>query len=397
MAIIHPENKYDQSFTSIPMNSSIEQQQIRTDYAALTLDTCIFDQYGLELDKGLLKRLDQFQGDSFDLIMCDIVHSEIDKHLKQKARETQAQISKALKAANPHLGIGEANILEVQKLLSSPAVDEISKIRLENFIAATGTQIINAAEYVNVADLTDLYFSDEPPFEASGSKKNEFPDAIALLTLEAWAKRENKKILAVSTDRGWKDFAEKSDWIDVKDDLGKCIEAFQVKNAPSFVARALRLDLLNSTQSKYQIAIANAIAESMHGAGIEVEAQSSYYFESDDAYADYVTHDILNDACGKLKVSLVEGQDQCVVVSISCEVHCKVHASFELQAWDSIDKEYIAMGSIDSSQSEWYHTDVLITLVGNVIEGLDAMEIDEIEVLETISHADFGQIEPDWS
>ena len=40
--------------------------------------------------------------------------------------------------------------------------------------------------------------------------------AIALITLEAWAKEKDQKILAISEDQGWADFAGNSDWKDVE-------------------------------------------------------------------------------------------------------------------------------------------------------------------------------------
>jgi hypothetical protein len=46
------------------------------------------------------------------------------------------------------------------------------------------------------------YFSGSAPFEKSGSKKSEFPDAFALRTLEDWAQRAGQQVLVVSGDAG---------------------------------------------------------------------------------------------------------------------------------------------------------------------------------------------------
>ena len=72
--------------------------------------------------------------------------------------------------------------------------------------------------------LIAMYFEPSPPFEGTGKKKNEFPDAIALITLEDWAREPEKKILAVSKDHGWVSFAEKSEFIDINKELPAALE-----------------------------------------------------------------------------------------------------------------------------------------------------------------------------
>src|SRR5260370_35343081 len=79
-------------------------------------------------------------------------------------------------------------------------------------------EIVCAAE-TDIKQLMARYFAAAPPFEGSGKKKNEFPDAIALLSLEAWAKAKSKTILAISNDGGWASFAEDSEHIDLGNDL----------------------------------------------------------------------------------------------------------------------------------------------------------------------------------
>lgn len=378
------------------MTTQDESDEVAGDYAALTVDTCIFDSNGLLLDRGLLRQLHQFQDSPVDLLICDIVHSELDSHLKQKATDAKSKIAVALKAANPHLSIDEGTLAKAQELLSNGPENDISKKRLQEFLNACGAVVIKASDYIEISDVTGLYFAGKPPFEASGDKKSEFPDAIALLTLEAWAKKNAKKVLAVSTDRGWKAFAEKSEWIDVSGDLAKSIAAFQSKNAPSLIAKYLREDLAKGHDSNYFDKIADAIRSSLDGVDIDIEAHAAYYYESDEIYATYEDHTILNDHLGKPRINLVGSDSESITVNIACEVSCAVHASFDLQAWDSIDREYLSIGSVASEVQETYQTDILITLSGDLSKGLEGVEIEEIEVTDTIGHADFGNIEPDW-
>lgn len=55
----------------------------------------------------------------------------------------------------------------------------------------------------------DQYFLRQPPFDKDGSK--EFPDAMALLALEAWCQKTKEKCYVVTKDKAVQRAAEKSD------------------------------------------------------------------------------------------------------------------------------------------------------------------------------------------
>lgn len=56
----------------------------------------------------------------------------------------------------------------------------------------------------------------------------------------------------------------------------------------------------------------------------------------------------------------------------------------------------MALGAVDRAINEQYYTEVLVTLFGDMSKGLAAMGVTEVEVTDTITHVDFGEIEPDW-
>jgi hypothetical protein len=102
-----------------------------------------------------------------------------------------------------------------------------------------------AADQGDMKRLIAMYFGPKAPFAESEEKKNEFPDAIALMTLEDWAKKNNKKVLAISGDKGWAQFADDSEWIDVEMDLAAALQELQkdADHARKIVANLLhRMD-----------------------------------------------------------------------------------------------------------------------------------------------------------
>ncbi|MCA6115206.1 DUF4935 domain-containing protein [Bradyrhizobium sp. WSM 1738] len=70
------------------------------------------------------------------------------------------------------------------------------------------------------------YFTIEPPFSRGELKKTEFPDALALLSLEAWASRHHTTVLLVSRDTDWQAFAAASKHLVVIADLSAALDCF---------------------------------------------------------------------------------------------------------------------------------------------------------------------------
>ena len=368
------------------------------DYGALTIDTSVFDNHGIALERGLFRQLRQFKDSPVHFILSDIVHREVRKHLLEKTKEARGKVAAAVRAASAQQLASEPDIATASEMLSPAdlADEKIVDKRLSDFYETTGAQLVESSAHVNIARLVGMYFESQAPFERSGDKKSEFPDALALLSLQAWADRNSLCVLAVSTDKGWKDFAEQSPRIHVVESLSDAISLFQPHHSAKDIVAELQSVISSGKDSPILDEIARAITNSLDGAEIHADASSAYYFEEDELYADYSDHEFVTDDKGVPEVSLIRVDSDSVVVQLSALVTCDVHGSFSLSTWDSIDKEYIGIGSASSTQSETYQTDILLTLTGTFPAPLAKLEVAEIEVLDTVSHIEFGEIEPDW-
>jgi hypothetical protein len=189
-------------------------------YDAITLDTNVFDQQGLNLEGGLLKLLLQFKEGMPQFILSEIVLRELHRHLAEQAKKAKDALGSAIRKG------AESGLLDPASATSLNAVHRASadprkaaQQRLEYFLNNSGCEIISA-DQADMKRLIRMYFGPMAPFEEGEKKKNEFPDAIALITLEEWAKRNGKVVLAISWDGGWARFAENSEWTDVEAGIG---------------------------------------------------------------------------------------------------------------------------------------------------------------------------------
>ena len=370
---------------------------IDLDYDAITIDTSIFDNNGIALERGLLNQLDQFKDSPVQILISEIIDNEVTAHLTDKIKDARSKIEKALRAAKEQLRISEQNIVDAKILISDSGEDiDVARGRLTDFYQKTDTLIIPCDGAIDITKLINMYFSLEAPFERNADKKNEFPDALALLSLESWAENNNLNILAVSSDKGWSKYAENSKRIDVIDNLADALAHFQPHNFAKNVIEAIKSDYKSGSTNYLFEAIIGKITDSLDGIDIRVEASSSFYFEEDDVYATYINHELYCDSTGYPEVNIIRVDAELLMLQVTANVTCEVHASFELSIWDSTDKEYMGMGSTPIKTEEEYTTEILISLSGDFTKGLNAVQVEDIEVTDTLFHVDFGEIEPNW-
>lgn len=372
-------------------------EEVDLDFGAITIDNSTLKGEGYKFYDGLLAQMKQFKNSPVQVIQTDVVHNEAIKHIGQEISKTRSSIEQALRSANKQLKVKAEDIESAKALLSvEGSENEIAELRLEKYYEFIGAEKINSHEYVGLSELMAMYFYTQAPFETGNDKKNEFPDAIALLALEGWAEENDINVIAVSQDKGWKAYSEKSNRINLVGSLAEALEKFQPHNKVASIIAQIREDSLLDGDNHVLEEIEQAIINSIDGYDIRIEASSYMHFEWDDVSATYISHQLDDDQEGLIKIRVVRINDDSIVLKLGATVEVEVEASFDFSVRDSIDKDYVGMGGNVCTTTELYHTDVLLTLIGDFSQDFDDIETADIEVLETITSANFGEVEPDW-
>lgn len=366
------------------------------DYTAITLDTSIFDGNGLRLEKGLLGRLKQFNGSPTKFVLTDIVVNEIKKHLHDRIINSRAALQKSLEDASEHLFFDGSLLTEAkQKLIDGPEINELALSRLNAFLVATGAFVIDSAEYVEVAELRDNYFNNKPPFAISGKKKNEFPDAIALLALEHWAEENDELVFAVAKDGDWENFCDESNFIDYNENLADALDYFNTKDTPVIVLAKLEAALGFINTSNLGLQLRNELARFFNGYYVDQEADSAFNWEPDGidvTFADFSIADV--------NLKLIEKTDSSIVVEALVTVELNAEGNFSLYQYDSIDHDQVYMGSVTKNVTEEFGCRVLITFSGDFDEAredIDSIFIENVEVIDKLNSIHFGYLELDYN
>lgn len=370
-------------------------------FGALTLDTNILEDKQYWFDGGLLKQLTQFANSPIRIVFSDVVHNEAKKHLASKITTANREIKKAIRSATNRLKLPQEQIESAKSALNiNDSDEELAEKQLQQYYEDVQAEIIESKEHLDKKTLMQMYFATTPPFELKKDKKNEFPDAIALISLENWADDNSIKILVISKDKGWVNFAEKSEWLTVISDLGEAIQMVHPEQQVKTILKAFNSKGLFEEGSPLYDSIEEEIKNNVEGASVDdisVEASSQYCYEYEDLEANYISHDFHTDEAGQIKVAVLSIESEKITLMVRADIKCEVGANFDFSVWDSVDKEYIGLsiGEYFSVEEE-FHTEILIEIYGDFSQGYTDMDIGDIIISENIGIADFGDIEPDW-
>lgn len=176
---------------------------------SITIDTSIFDDCGKSLHGGLFGELKQLSEiNTIELVLSDIVLKEIRQHLADVHQKRIDKLHDLVPRAYEYL----AHAVDVEEMqhaieqLSTPI--EIADAEIDQFLIDTAATAVSMRE-VDISELMHRYFERLPPFDAP-DKRSEFPDAIALLSLESWVLDRDRGMLVISKDDDWRRFCESS-------------------------------------------------------------------------------------------------------------------------------------------------------------------------------------------
>jgi hypothetical protein len=375
-----------------------DESPLAADCDALTIDTNIFSNAGYGIESGLLVQLEQFESSDVEFVFSDIVRQEIRSrsHLPKKIKDARAELEKAIRNSNRERLINDGQAQQARAFLANTKSDqEIADERLSAFMERCGAIIVDSSG-VTLKEVTDMYFSSEPPFEEAGDKKSEFPDAIALLSLEQWAEGNKRKVLVVSKDRGWKAFCDKSEYLEHTFDLPKALAYFQPHNRVEPFSQELNDAIAKDDDVNGVLtSIEEYIKEYVEGMKIDVDATSRFYYEPSDVHANYEGHEFLAVTNDFIDLDVIRVTSEIIVVRLTARINCTVHASFSLSITDPIDKDQINMGSQDADTESSFVSEVLVTFEGDFSMGLKGVDVSEVEVVDGMPTVEFGEIEID--
>jgi hypothetical protein len=364
--------------------------EVEKEYGAILVDTSIFYSNGLRLEKGLLKKLAQFKKSPIELLLPDVVKNEVKSHLESEIKKSRMALKKALDNAGDYLFFEGSELNDAKQILiDSKEIEGLAESRVDKFMDTTGALVLETGDYVSVSDLLSKYFANEPPFAEAGKKKYEFPDAIVLMAVEAWAGNHDLSVLAIAKDGDWEQYCEKSERIDYQEDLSSGLSYFNTANAPYALLTNLETALNSGTANTFISSINSRLKSVFNGFTPEQDADTHLYWEPEGS--DGWLHDFeLSDS----EFRIIDKDEDWVVLGALANITVEAEGEFSLYEFD---RDHAYIGGISATATKEFESEILITISGNLNGPLDDLSVDEVEVVNPISSIHFGTLEPNYS
>ncbi len=350
---------------------------------AISLDTCVYQQHGFRLESGQLRHLEQFGGTAGVMVMSDVVQREVLAHMVAEAVKAKNKLKAAIEDVRAHWPTA-AGAPTPSDILGTATAEVVAAGRLDTFLRRCSGEVVNASARVDIADVMERYFQASVPFEKASDKKHEFPDAVALLSLENWAEEHNKPVLLVSNDKGWQAFAEASSRLCCVAALDEALELFQMRDAKrtqlvAHVAALLEADA-ESWDGLRELA-------SLLNSTIWVEDASAMFDYEVDLQVDVTEVKFVDDSMlGSLRA--IDYSDDALTVIGKFEATATVDARFAF-VMDGVN-----LGGCVVSDDKTVIFEALITFAEPDGDKLQAVDI---ELVRRMHKLDFGHVEPDYS
>lgn len=363
---------------------------------AISLDTCVFTEEGYRLEGGIFKPLEQFKGNTFSLVFSEVTISEVHRHMSKQAEDDRVALTSKLRSFGKSWLIPqEEQARTLDALIGGSTGRAVVAQRIKDFGTRCGLVIAKAKSTLDVDALLKGYFSTKAPFEGAADKKSEFPDAIALLSLEGWARQKKVSVLFVTKDKGCQNFCSESDCLVAIDELDDALALIQERK------EYLTQELCKKIEQKFSLdgseeildELKDAIANQIWDIDWIPEVESADYFESEMEDVEVLSATLNWSGVGpKLRAVEFTGHELVVQASIDIEVDATCHFSFQTK--DGIDHDMVNIGDATVSKKSRASVEVLMTFD---IENAENLALTAIELMSSRCRIDFGFVEPDYS
>ncbi|WP_313347218.1 PIN domain-containing protein [Stenotrophomonas sp.] len=360
--------------------AGLRQSIAQNEVAAICIDTNVFEAQSFAFHRGILSQLIGLRESGISLLVPDVIESEIVRHMAAKAQEAIGPLRKSLRVADALGLIGQSADQILERV---DDFDLFAKGRMDAFVDSVNGKRIKVSDFANLEDVIQRFASESAPFEAR--KKSEFPDAFALSALAGWAERSLTTVVVISDDKGWHEYCDTSGRVHSAPSLADVIGALQVAQ-PMLLQRAIA-----NLSSIGFVDFERMLSDRVISADIDVQAHSYHHFDYEVAEVSLSANvsDLSSSAC-----ELIGADFEQFVMRVDVEVDLGLVVNFTFEVYDSVDRDYISMGSTELLHDESVVIACLVHFEYDNVENGE-LSVVEVELIEPRISVDVGEVEMD--
>lgn len=314
--------------------------------AAITIDSNVIHSFSRSgnLAHPLLKSLGALKAKGVQVLLSQVVASESEGHFLSAMMETYRGAKLSLTKLTRVGGTIKDAADTALAILPAELTQEANlKAEYTAFLNMLGAEIVEADEQTSFKEILELYFANRPPF-ANAKKKTEFPDGIAVTSLQHWSD-VNGDLIVVSKDEDWRGYFRQSATAHIVPDLRTALAIFQEDEllAAAFV-KALRA--LDGTAVAV---VEDALKYSLADMDFDVDHNSDWIVEIEPCQAWATEIEIIGDD-QSYEVVAADATSATLSIAVAATVRVEAYATFSVM--DPIDRGEVEIAT------ETIHTDV---------------------------------------
>lgn len=314
----------------------------------LFIDTSFFEENNFF--NGKLAQLYQYVKDGYiKLYTNEIVIKEVKSRISKKMAVAKSKCTKLFNSSDSYILGNTSHSDTIRKLKDKDHFKKETKRLCSNFdkIIIETPFIIIPYDDIDFTKIIEDYFSENPPFK-EGDKKNEFPDAFIISSIERYCEKNKVQIIAISNDSDW--ICYKPANFETSNDIDSIFEDI-VKEKENDDAIGLVTKLIHTN-------------EAMIVAKIKKYITKNIYFEN----TDYIDSEITNFALRELEVfdeaiTYIDDMSAEITLNIRIDITADItYPDYENAAWDNEDKVYYFLEEVTANHDFDKSVDVLLSI-----------------------------------
>lgn len=359
-----------------------------------SIDTDVIQGAGYNFEAGALNQLHRQLPSSMELQLTDVVANEVVNHLMTPVLKSIQE----LQSAAAHLKRkADLPMDQISDLFMGFAPVESSRAyfrkRVEDYAEKCRGGILATEGDGILAELFRRYFAVDAPFELKTAKKSEFPDAAALLVLEAYAIDNDAVGIVVSSDGGWQAFASQSEYLYCVKSLDELTALFTATGEVAAQIQAAIREAIEDPRSPLRSQLSNALTDHVGNATWDVGdiySDTGARVEGEVSDVRLADHDLLVE-----NTAIWNDEEDAAkwLVEVTASVIVDVTTSVTTFIWDSIDRDEVELSS-DGVDNEMEIEVTAFLTCSNVQAGSAPQEWDvEVEIAPGEYSVDVGEVQ----
>lgn len=361
----------------------------------IAIDTNIYKNRGFRLHVPPLAELGRLE--SVSVLLPEVWEREILKHLQVWAGERIDEARKVERLLEVGTPAQQAAAQQMLTAWANETPEGMAQRMFEEHVRQTGA-IRLPTSWARGGQVLDNYFNSRPPFEATGSKKAEFPDALALCTLEEWAQSNDWKVIVVSSDKGCIDACDNSNcliaYTNLVDALGAIADADQTLHAERDAYLAALVRELAASDLPLRKQLDQFLTNSLEAMPVEVRSHADF------PDYDYEVHRSryirVAEAPDRIDLNLLSVDSDSLMFAWWAPVKMFISAKFFRTFGKTGRTPMAPRGAPLTSGTVVEEVEVLVRLSGTGItpETLGSTLVQSIELDQQPFQIDFGRVKP---